>query len=365
MLYPVMPMFLTSIGFSVIWIGLLEGIAEATAGFSKGYFGNLSDNIGKRVPFVRTGYLLSSLSKPLMIAFVHPLWILFCRVSDRLGKGIRTSARDAILSGETTSEHKGKVFGLHRAADTLGAALGPSLALVFLYFQPENYKTLFLLAFFPAIAGVAITFIIKENQNYINNRKTSTGFFEFLSYWKTSNRQYKRLIIGLLSLALVNSSDFFLLLILKYNGCSDSLVIIIYIFYNLVYAITSTPIGWLGDKVGLKRAFIAGLCFFAITYFSIITIETELFYFIIFAIYGLYAAATESISKAWLSNLAKQDEMATAFGFYNGWQSICTLVASSLAGLLWNVIDPKAPFLFTASATVLIIGYMLLFTKEK
>ena len=144
MLYPVMPVYLQSIGFSVVLIGLLEGMAEATAGLSKGYFGNFSDKIGSRVPFVRWGYTLSAVSKPLMALFTFPLWVIFARTLDRLGKGVRTGARDAMLSDETTRENKGKVFGFHRALDTAGAAVGPFAALIFLYYYPGQYKWLFI-----------------------------------------------------------------------------------------------------------------------------------------------------------------------------------------------------------------------------
>ena len=136
MLYPVMPVYLKSIGFSVLLIGLLEGLAEAIAGLSKGYFGKLSDVTGKRVPFVRLGYLMSSVSKPMLAMFVYPLWIFFARTIDRFGKGLRTSARDAILSEESTPENKGKIFGFHRGMDTLGAVLGPVAALIYLDFYP-------------------------------------------------------------------------------------------------------------------------------------------------------------------------------------------------------------------------------------
>ena len=139
MLYPILPIYLKSIGFSIVFIGILEGIAEATAGLSKGYFGKQSDITGKRVPYVQVGYFLSALSKPLMAIFIYPLWIVFVRTIDRLGKGIRTGARDAILSEETNTNNKGKVFGFHRSMDTLGAVLGPLLALAYLYFYPQNY----------------------------------------------------------------------------------------------------------------------------------------------------------------------------------------------------------------------------------
>ena len=140
MLYPVMPMYLTSIGFSAALIGMLEGIAEAAAGLSKGYFGKLSDKIGKRKLFVQIGYSLSAAAKPLIILSTSSLWVFCMRTCDRMGKGIRTGARDAMLSAETTPEYKGRVFGFHRAFDTLGAALGPMIAFLFLSFSPGKYQ---------------------------------------------------------------------------------------------------------------------------------------------------------------------------------------------------------------------------------
>ena len=138
MLYAVLHIYLTSIGFSVLLIGVIEGFAEASAGLSKGYFGKLSDNQGKRLPYVQFGYALSAISKPLLVAFVLPHWVFFARTLDRLGKGIRTGARDALLSDEATPETKGRVFGFHRSMDTLGAVVGPLLALVYLAYRPED-----------------------------------------------------------------------------------------------------------------------------------------------------------------------------------------------------------------------------------
>src|ERR671921_37634 len=140
MLYPVMPVFLSSIGFSIQLIGVLEGFAEAVAGLSKSYFGKRSDITGKRLPFVQLGYALSAVSKPMMAVFIYPLWIFFARTVDRLGKGLRTGARDAMLSDECSKEIKGKVFGFHRSMDTMGAVLGPAIALIYLYNHPGNYK---------------------------------------------------------------------------------------------------------------------------------------------------------------------------------------------------------------------------------
>jgi sugar phosphate permease len=179
MLYPIMPIYLKSIGFSIVLIGFLEGFAEAIAGLSKGYFGKKSDNLGKRLPFVQIGYGLSAISKPMMALFVFPLWIFFARTIDRIGKGVRTGARDAILSDETTAENKGKIFGFRRSMDTLGAVIGPVLALIYLYYYPTDYKTLFLIAFFPGALAVIATLLIKEKQREVSTDKQKTSFFLF------------------------------------------------------------------------------------------------------------------------------------------------------------------------------------------
>lgn len=368
MLYPIMPLFLSSIGFSALYIGVLEGIAEAVAGFGKGYFGKMSDNMGKRVPFVRAGYFLSSISKPMMVLILNPFWILFARVADRMGKGIRTGARDAILSSETTPELKGRVFGFHRAFDTIGAAIGPIIALIYLEFCPKEYKPLFLLAFIPAILSVGLTFILKEKSvSKPIKTKSNTGFFSFLKYWKSASKDYKKLVTALLIFTAVNSSDMFLLLIAKNHGLPDTYIIGTYIFYNLIYALFSYPFGVLGDKIGLKYSLAIGLFLFSITYLLIAFSYGIVPFFIIFFIYGLYAAATEGISKAWISNLAEQKDTATAIGFFSGWQSICTLAASSLAGLIWTLFGAEVTFI-VSSVVAFIIGVYILFsfkTQEK
>ena len=168
MLYPILPIYLKGIGFTIVLIGVLEGFAEATAGLSKGYFGKRSDVIGKRVPFVQLGYAFSAISKPMMAMFIFPFWIFFARTIDRLGKGIRTGARDALLSDEATAQTKAKVFGFHRSMDTFGAVLGPALALLYLYYYPEDYKTLFFIAFIPGLLAIIASFYLKEKKQEPN-----------------------------------------------------------------------------------------------------------------------------------------------------------------------------------------------------
>jgi MFS family permease len=360
MLYPIMPIYLKSIGFSIALIGVLEGFAEATAGLSKGYFGKLSDNIGRRAPFVQIGYSLSAVSKPMMALFTFPAWIFSARALDRLGKGIRTAARDAILSQEATPETKGKVFGFHRSMDTTGAVLGPALALLYLYFFPQHYKTLFYIAFLPGVAAVLASLYLKDKVTSVVNSNKRTSFLSFLKYWKESPANYRRLVSGLLIFALFNSSDLFLLLKAKQAGLNDTMVIAVYIFYNLVYALSAFPIGHLADKIGLKKIFISGLVLFAIVYAGM-SVNTNVYvYFVLFLVYGLYAAATEGVSKAWISNITDKKDIGTAIGTFTSFQSICAMIASSLAGFIWYKFGVSAAFLLTALATIAVVIFFVI-----
>ena len=365
MLYPVLPIYLKSIGFSIVLIGVLEGFAEATAGLSKGYFGKLSDHNGKRVPFVQLGYALSALSKPLMAFFIYPLWIFFARTIDRFGKGIRTGARDAILSDEATPETKGKVFGFHRSMDTLGAVIGPALALVYLYYYPQDYKTLFFIAFVPGLLAILASFYLKDKRINRHPIKGSIPFFSFLKYWKVSPALYRRLVIGLLFFALFNSSDVFLLLKAKQAGLDDTMVIGAYIFYNLIYALFAFPVGIIADYIGLKKVFIIGLLLFAVVYFGMAVSTNVYFIFGLFLLYGIYASATEGISKAWISNISDKKDTATAIGTFSGLQSICTMLASTLTGLIWYEYGAATTFTIIALATVLVIFYFLTIPSGK
>jgi MFS family permease len=367
MLYPVMPVFLRTIGFSFLLIGVLEGFAEAVAGLSKAYFGKRSDITGKRLPFVQFGYALSAISKPMMAAFIYPLWIFFARTIDRLGKGLRTGARDAMLSDECATENKGKVFGFHRAMDTMGAVLGPAIALLYLYYNPANYKTLFIIAFFPGMIAILFTLFIKEKKKEIkiDTKKEGKNFWVIFSYWKNGSKEYKRLLIGLLLFATFNSSDVFLLLRMKESGLTDTAVIGVYIFYNLAFALFAYPVGILADKIGLKKVFLAGLFVFAIVYAGFAVNNNLIIFFILFFLYGLYAAATEGISKAWVSNIVNKDETATAIGTYTGLQSICALLASSLTGFLWFRFGSVTTFILTACGTLLVILYLSRFQRQE
>ena len=365
MLYPIMPLYLKSIGFSIVLIGILEGVAEATAGLSKGYFGKLSDSTGRRMPFVQWGYALSALSKPMMAFFIAPLWIFFVRTVDRVGKGLRTGARDAVLSDESTAATKGKVFGFHRSMDTLGAVLGPMLALLYLQWHPQDYKTLFFIAFIPGFIAVLCSLLLKDKKTIVQSTNAKPSFFSFLGYWKQSPVLYRKLVAGLLVFTLFNSSDIFLLLRAKQAGLDDTNIITIYIFYNLVYATFAFPIGILADKIGLKKIFITGLFIFTLVYGGMAYAKLPLHFYGLFFLYGIYAAATEGISKAWISNISAKEDTATAIGTYSAFQSICTMLASSLAGIIWFQFGSITLFTMSAIVAFLVVVYLTFYTTKK
>ena len=368
MLYPIMPVYLRKIGFSVLLIGILEGVAEATAGISKGYFGNLSDAARKRVPFIRAGYSLSAVSKPMMGLLITPVWIFIARTIDRLGKGIRTSARDALLSDESAKANKARVFGFHRGMDTLGAAIGPLLALVFLWVYPGQYRWLFILAFFPGIVAVSMSFLLKDKHGD-NTPKDfiRPSFFGFLKYWGRAPVNYKYLVVGLLAFTLFNSSDAFLLLALKEKGFSDTALIGMYVLYNVAYALLSYPVGALADKIGLRIVLISGLAIFTMVYGSIAFVHTYWAIMLVFLLYALYASAVEGVSKAMITNIVSGKDTATAVGFYNGFASLCALISSSIAGFFWVTFSSKVVFIFSAVGVVGVVLYLswVFFVRQK
>lgn len=375
MLYPVIPVYLKEIGFSVFLIGLLEGVVNFTAGISKGYFGKLSDEKGLRLPFVKLGYFLSAVSKPLIAFFTNIAWIFLARTTDRLGKGIRTAARDALLSAEATKETKARVFGFHRSMDTVGAAIGPVLALIYLAIYPGAYKNMFMLAFIPGILSVLIIFFLKEKKQPVSTLGKG-NFFSFLKYWTIAGKDFKRIVPALLIFALFNSSDIFLLLVTKqaigsqeihFNGFrfnADSITIAAYVFYNLVYASVSYPAGMLADKIGFRSVVITGMAMFGFVYGGFAFNPSIPVIFFLFALYGFYAAFTEGVIKAWITNLAGQHDTATAIGFYTSGESIAALFASILAGAIWTGLGSGFTFIISAAVALFVAFYLLITRKQ-
>ena len=350
MLYPVTPIFLTAVlGSSMAVVGMIEGIAEVTAGLLKGYFGNLSDKVGKRSIFVVIGYAISTLAKPLPGIFQNIPTVLISRVSDRVGKGVRTAPRDALLASYSDG-NSGAVFGFHRGMDTLGAAIGPIFALVLLYFFPNNFQLIFLIAFIPSAIAVFFTLLVKDKQHTVKPKSDKN----YLEFWKSAPKEYKRILFLVTVFSLVNSSDVFLILKSKDISNSGMLAIFGYVFYNLIYAGASYPLGKVSDKYGKQKVFSFGLMVFSVVYFGFAFVDNIDLIWILFAFYGIYAASTEGVSKAWVSDLIPSEQRGSAIGLMTMLSSFAIMFGSFITGVLWDQFGSQIPFLISAIISLII-----------
>ncbi len=360
MLYPITPIFLTAVlGSSMTVVGFIEGIAEVTAGLLKGYFGALSDKLGKRSIFVTMGYGISGLVKPLPGILPYISTVIFSRITDRVGKGIRTAPRDALLSSYSINNNSGAIFGFHRGMDTLGAVAGPLAAISLLKLFPENYKLIFIAAFIPSVFAIAFTFFVKDVtvKSYQSQKNILKNF------WKTSPKNYKVILFLLTIFSLVNSSDVFLILRSKNISHSDTSSIMGYIFYNIIYAVSSYPAGILSDKFGKKKIFAAGLFIFSIVYFAFAINTKPIIIWVLFALYGIYAASTEGIAKAWISDIIDINFRGSAIGLLTTLMSLGIMCGSIITGFLWDKFGATIPFLISSIVSLIIASTILIWKK--
>ncbi|OYT70065.1 MAG: MFS transporter [Chloracidobacterium sp. CP2_5A] len=363
MLYPIAPLYLTgTLGASLIAVGLLEGVAEGMGGWLKGYFGALSDRLGTRAPFVRAGYTLSALSKPLPGLWPASGAVALGRLADRLGKGLRSAPRDALLASYAPAGAQGRAFGFHRAMDTAGAVLGPLAALAFLAWRPGDYRTLFLLAFFPGLLAALCVWRVADAPFPPAPTRRFAPFAVF-AYWRAAPRDYRRLVAALTLFGLVNSSDAFLILKAKQVGFSDAAAVGGYVLYNAVYALAAYPAGDLADRLGKRRVMCWGLGLYAAAYVGFALLTQAWQAWACFAAYGLYAAATEGVSKAWIADLAPPEQRGAAMGLQTLLASFSVVVASATAGLLWEKAHPAAPFWVAAAGATLSLLWLRAATR--
>lgn len=342
MVYPIVPIFLTAVlGAPVAVVGLIEGIAESTASLLKVFSGWLSDRTQKRKIFTIYGYTFSTISKFIIgIAISWPI-VLFGRFIDRFGKGIRTSARDALITESANPENIGKAFGFHRALDTAGAVFGPLAAILLInYFGNNNLRPIFYIALIPGAIGVILLLLfVKEKAAIVNANKPQ---------FKLANltRDYRMFLIVSAIFALGNSSDAFLILRAQSLGLSTTYTVMTYVVFNLVYALLSYSAGSLSDKIGARKILIGSFFLFAVIYLLFGINQSVIWIWLLFALYGVYMAMSEGISKAYISQIASPEVIATSFGAYQTIIGVCTFFSSLIAGLLWSNISPSAPFIF-------------------
>lgn len=362
MLYPIVPIFLTSVlGAPMQIVGMIEGLAEATASFVKILGGRLSDKAGTRKPFVIAGYSLSAFSKPLLALASTWHFVLFSRFIDRLGKGMRTSARDALIAGSTDKANWGKAFGFHRAMDTLGAAIGPLTALAMIEYMgaaKPDYRLIFITAFIPAALGVLVLiYFVKE----VAAPPAAPG----APAAAPMSADFKKFVALYAIFALGNSSDVFLIMKAKTMGFTLTHVILAYTGYNLVYAALATPAGWLSDKLGKINTMVFGFLVFAAVYVGFATATKGWMVWALFALYGFYGAFNEGISKAVISHLSTGENRASAMGYFQGALGFLTFAASALAGFLWDKVSPAAPFFVGACGALLAGAALTVWARAK
>jgi len=362
MLYPIVPVFLTSVlGAPMQIVGLIEGLAEGTASFVKIIGGRLSDRAGKRKPFVIAGYSLSALAKPLLALASTWHFVLFSRFIDRVGKGVRTSARDALIAGSTDKAHWGKAFGFHRAMDTLGAALGPLAALAMIHYMgadKPNYRVIFMAAFIPAVLGVLVLlYFVKE----VAKPAAAPG----APAAEPMTADFKKFVLLYAVFALGNSSDVFLIMKARTMGFTLTHVILAYTGYNLVYAGLAAPAGWISDKLGKIKTMVFGFLVFAAVYLGFALADKPWMIWALFALYGFYGAFNEGIAKAVISHLSTGGNRASAMGYFQGSLGFLTFAASALAGFLWDKVSPSAPFLVGACGALLAGAALTVWTRSK
>jgi MFS family permease len=360
MIYPIVPIFLTSVlGAPVAIVGLIEGIAESTASILKVVSGWLSDKFQRRKPFVVAGYSFSAISKIILSLAFSWLFVLIARFIDRFGKGTRTSARDALIAESSENSVRGRAFGFHRALDTLGAVVGPMVALLAIHFLDNNFRLIFFLAFIPAFIGILLLlFFVKEKKKEANSSST----FHF--NWHNLDPSFKIFLLISFIFALGNSSDVFLILRAQNLGLSLTLVVLVYVLFNFTYAIFSIPAGIISDKIGPRKVLLAGFLLFSAVYLFFGLADSSLFLWLLFPVYGLYMALTEGVGKAYISNLVTQEKTGTAFGVYQTTIGLTTFFASLIAGLLWTYIGVSAPFIF-GSIMAVISAFLFVVLEKK
>lgn len=363
MVYSVMPMFLLSIGASRTSLALIEGIAESTASLIKALSGFWSDKIGKNKPFMLIGYGLSALIIPLYSFVISPMQVLGLRFIERFGKGIRTAPRDSLIAGSIKAGESGKSFGLQKAMDNSGAIAGPLLAFMLLSLSPGNYRLIFILAGIPAIFAIfVIIFGIKEAKKSKGELFTKFRFREFPAKYY--------FFLGIVFIfTLGNSTDALLLVKASEVGVKIALIPIVYLITNSVSVLTSVPVGSIADRFGKEKVLVAGYVIYAVVYYGFGVTTSTGAIIALFAMYGLYSAATDGIQKAFISDLIGSNKKGTGLGIYNALLGITLLPASLIAGILYDKVNSHIPFYFGAStallSAILMAGFITMNNKTR
>ncbi|OQB42535.1 MAG: drug efflux system protein MdtG [Candidatus Hydrogenedentes bacterium ADurb.Bin179] len=356
MIYPLLPVFLTTVlGAGAVSLGIIEGIAETTASFLKLLSGIWSDRATRRKPFVLFGYGLAGLARPLIGIASGWGFVLVMRFTDRIGKGLRTAPRDALIVDAVPITHRGTAFGFQRALDHAGAVTGPVLAAILLMVGGVSVRHVFLLAFLPAIAVLfVLTFGVRE----VPKEPPKTGKQPILGHWRELGSSIHLYLLALLVFTLGNSTDAFILLHLNNAGMPLYGVSLVWAAHHVIKMISSWYGGALSDRMGRKRIVLTGWTLYSVVYLAFALSAELVPLIIIFLVYGIYYGLTEPVERAWIADMAPRQQVGAALGFYHAAIGLGALPASVLFGWVWNLFG--APIAFIMGATLAFTASLLL-----
>lgn len=349
MIYPILPLFLANVlGAGAITIGFIEGIAESTASMLKVGSGYLSDRVGRRKPLIAIGYGASNLIKPLLALTSAWQQVLVIRFADRVGKGIRTAPRDALIADSSPVEQRGKAFGFHRSLDTVGAVIGPLVAFSLLAAFDNDFRLIFWLSAIPGVISIVVLIVFLQDTRSVRSelRSVKLGF-------KDLGRGFVVFSLIATLFTLGNSADAFLVLRAQNLGLAVALVPLAYLTFNITHSILATPLGSLSDKIDRRRVIIAGYLVFAVVYLGFAFTPVSWGVWLLFALYGAYYSLTDGIQRAFVADLVPSGLRGSAMGTFNALVGITALPASVVGGLLWQLIDPAATFVYGAAFAIL------------
>jgi MFS family permease len=362
MLYPVLPIFLTqTLKASGSDIGIIEGIAQATQNITQGFSGWLSDKLQRRKPIALAGYLLAAIAKPLMGLATAWQGVLGARFLDRFGAGSRSAPRDALIASSVEPQYRGRAFGLEGFGDNLGAFLGPLLAIFLLIVKGLDMRWLFYLAIIPGLLAFLMVLFVKEPAS----ATTTTSTTKIVTHFRLYPTAYWKYLLAIAVFGIGNSSNSFLILQTKSLGASLTVTILIYAAFNLIAALTSYPAGTLSDRLGRKNLLLIGFIIFFVTYLGFALTHKLALIAILFVLYGMFQGVFRAVGKALATDLVPQTLRASGIGWYSATVGLLQLIASIVAGVLWDKVSHNAVFLYGAIFALIGTIALLLLVQDK